>query len=244
MLQMPSNQKEKIHSMVLGILTFVGLIFILLPSTPQFKVGTWLIVLGLYFYKGLKLKTALRLILYALFFSVMFLVLFLLYPSERHVSGEDIVIYKYSVNSGVLKEAISSFLRIAALSHLSMASSIVISYSHIILLLLSKGKIRSTIGYPLMVALNSINLFKDEFNRIKLANKFRGLGTYRSLFIVFPLLVFAIRHSQRGALSLVTRGINTKKRYYYNYDMNSLDYFILISVSGFILVSYIFTTIL
>jgi energy-coupling factor transporter transmembrane protein EcfT len=78
-------------------------------------------------------------------------------------------------------------------------------------------------GYPLLIAMNSILLFKEEFDRIKLSAKFRGLGLKDRLFALFPLLVFAIRHSQRGSLSLVTRGLNPNKSFYFGYEISIQD---------------------
>jgi hypothetical protein len=71
--------------------------------------------------------------------------------------------------------------------------------------------------------MNSIALFKDEFDRIKVNARLRDLPLKDRLSIFFPLLVFAIRHSQRGALSLVTRGLSDQKSFYFSYDISSLD---------------------
>jgi energy-coupling factor transporter transmembrane protein EcfT len=78
-------------------------------------------------------------------------------------------------------------------------------------------------GYPILLALNSIALFKEEYDRIKINARLRDLPFKDQFMLFFPLLVFAIRHSQRGALSLVTRGLNQQKTFYFSYGLSFDD---------------------
>jgi len=48
-------------------------------------------------------------------------------------------------------------------------------------------------------------------DRLRIIAKQRELDLKDRMAFFFPLLVFAIRHSQRGSLALVTRGLSEKK---------------------------------
>lgn len=124
---------------------------------------------------------------------------------------------------GNQKEALHLGLRLFLLMLASMASGRIINYTKVVLFLVIHKGLKVLWGYPIMIALNSILLFKDEYEKIKLNGKLRNLSWIDKLGLLFPLLVFAIRHSQRGSLSLVTRGLNPSKSFYFNYETTAHD---------------------
>lgn len=217
------TKKEYIHSWYLLIISMFGLIFLLASNVLIVNVFMAGFILFLYRKNGLPDKVLIRLSFYALFFSSMFLVLNLLYPGEKFQIGEQVSIGQMTFYKAALINGLMNFARLFMLSLVSMSSTYAIIYTKVILYLIIHKGLKVIMGYPLLIALNSILLFKEEFDRIRLSARFRGLGWWDRLFVLFPLLVFAIRHSQRGSLSLVTRGLNPNKSFYFGYELVPSD---------------------
>lgn len=218
------TKKEFIHSWYLLIMSMFGLIFLLASKTLPLNFLMAGFLLYLYRKNGLPNKVLIKLSVFALFFSSVFLFLNLLYPGEKLQVGEQISIGTVTFYKAALMNGLINFGRLFMLSLVSMCSTYAIIYTKVILYLIIHKGLKVILGYPLLIALNSILLFKEEFNRIRLSAKFRGLGWWDRLFVLFPLLVFAIRHSQRGSLSLVTRGLNPNKSFYFGYDLVPSDH--------------------
>ena len=229
------SSNEFIHSWCLLLMSLWTLLYLLFSKAINSNIAIVLMILGFYSKNGLSIKDLLKIAIYAFFFSSMFLLLNLLYPAKSLKTGEILVIYSINIYRNALTNGLGNFMRIFMLSLVSMSSTYAIVYSKVILYLMSNRKLKVSLGYPLLIALNSILLFKKEFMRIRLAAKLRGLSRWNQVFILFPLLVFAIRHSQRGALSLITRGLNPNKTLYFKYettlgDLRWIFAFVLISI--------------
>lgn len=214
---------EFIHSWYLLIMSFFTFIFLLASNVLWANLILTLFMLVLFKKNGLSNRTLMKLSLYAGFFASMFLLLNLLYPGEKLRVGEQVMIFSWSVYKAALINGLQNFARLFMLTLVSMSSTYIIIYTKVILYLIIHKGLKVIMGYPLLIALNSILLFKEEFDRIRLSARFRGLGWWDRLFVLFPLLVFAIRHSQRGSLSLVTRGLNPNKSFYFGYELSPRD---------------------
>lgn len=217
------TKPEFIHSWYLFLMTMLSLVFLLASSVLPANFILSLFILYLFRKNGLKNKTLIKLGIFAFFFSGMFLLLNMLYPSEKYRSGVEVLIFGKSFYRAALMNGLHNFSRLFMLSLVSMSSTFAITYTKMILYLVIHKGLKVFMGYPLLIALNSILMFKEEFDRIRLSAKFRGLGWWDRLFVLFPLLVFAIRHSQRGSLSLVTRGLNPNKSFYFGYELSLSD---------------------
>lgn len=217
------GKTEYIHSWYLLIMSAFGLIFLLASKTLPLNLILSCFLLFLYKKNGLKNTVMLKLMVFALFFSSVFLFLNLLYPGEKLKVGEQLSLGNFTFYKAALQNGLINFARLFMLSLVSMCSTSAIIYTKVILYLIIHKGLKVVMGYPLLIALNSILLFKEEFDRIRLSAKFRGLGWWDRIFVLFPLLVFAIRHSQRGSLSLVTRGLNPNKSFYFGYDIVPSD---------------------
>lgn len=217
------SKPEYLHSWYLFIMTILTLIFLLASSVLPVNLVLSLLLLYLFKKNGLKNKTLFKLSLFAFFFSAMFLLLNMLYPAEKYRTGEQLILFGKYFYKAALFNGLQNFARLFMLSLVSMSSTFAITYTKMILYLVIHKGLKVFMGYPLLIALNSILLFKEEFDRIRLSAKFRGLGWWDRLFVLFPLLVFAIRHSQRGSLSLVTRGLNPNKSFYFGYELSLSD---------------------
>lgn len=214
---------EYIHSWYLLIISFLCFVFLLASSVLPANLVLALVVLYLYRKNGLKGRILFKLSLFSAFFASLFLLLNLLYPGEKLRVGEQLYFFSTPVYKAALMNGLLNFSRLFLLTLVSMSSTYAITYTKVILYLIIHKGLKVIMGYPLLIALNSILLFKDEFERIRLSAKFRGLGWWDRLFVIFPLLVFAIRHSQRGSLSLVTRGLNPNKSFYFGYELTAHD---------------------
>lgn len=207
------KREEYFHSWYLLIVTFLVVLFLLINRNLYLNIPLILFAFVLFFRNGLKLKKFLRFFIYAALFSLSFFLLSRIHPGKE----------------ASMEKSIQTMIRLLTVTLVSMSSGSVINYTNVVLHLIVHKGLKIFWGYPLLLALNSIALFKEEYDRIKINAKLRELPFLDQLVLFFPLLVFAIRHSQRGALSLVTRGLNKEKSFYFRYDVAWHDKTILFS---------------
>jgi energy-coupling factor transporter transmembrane protein EcfT len=217
------RQREYIHSWYVFIITTSSLIFLLLNKNLPLSALLISVVLFLYVKNGLAAKRFFKVFSYAFFFSFTIFLLAVFNPSKALQTGSvykflNVTFFKSSVDKAFL-----TMMKLFMVSFLSICSSSAINYTKVILHLIVHKGLKLIWGYPFLLAINSIHLLKDEYERIKLNAHLRKLPFKDKIFLFFPLLVFAIRHSQRGALSLVTRGLNDKKTFYFSYDLSLMD---------------------
>lgn len=218
MNQVPAPS-EFLHSWYLLLVSLLSLLFLLLSSCLWANVLLVAVVLFLCFKNGLSAKTFARMVFYALVFSLIMYGLNLLWAK--------------SSGSSERQSALILSARLFLLVLCSMSTARVINYTKVILYLIIHLGLKVIWGYPVMIALNSILLFKEEYEKIKLNGRLRNLSFMQKLGLLFPLLVFAIRHSQRGSLSLVTRGLNPSKSFYFSYATSSKDRSVFLLFLGF-----------
>lgn len=121
----------------------------------------------------------------------------------------------------VLTNANKTAIKILALTWVSLLSSKMINIRDVIIFLLQHQWMSSQIAYAIMVGLNSINLLRKEAKRINLNARLRGIKGRQRFSQWIPLLIFSLRHAQRGAMSLRARGLSNNKKFYYNYQATS-----------------------
>lgn len=200
---------EYLHSWYLLLMSLLTLLFLLLSPYPLANAVLVLLIHYFCFKNGMTGRILFRHIFYSLLFAAMMFGMNYLWRSVR---GEVNIIETLNL-SGKL------FLLVLA----SMASARFINYTKVIMYLIIHQGLKVLWGYPLMIALNSIVLFKEEYEKIKLSGRLRNLSAKDKVGLLFPLLVFAIRHSQRGSLSLVTRGLHPSKSFYFSYETTRHD---------------------
>ncbi len=200
---------EYLHSWYLFVASLLGLLFLLASSYLWANALMAIVLHYIYFKNGMRRKTFLRNVFLALIFSSFTFALVWFWPKTQ---GGDVLINGLKIATKLLILVLTS-----------MGSAGIINYTKVVLYLVIHKGLKVLWGYPVIIALNSILLFKEEYERIRLNGKFRNLGLKGKLGVLFPLLVFAIRHSQRGSLSLVTRGLNPHKNFYFNYQINPHD---------------------
>lgn len=215
--------KEFLHSWYLLLMSLFSLGFLMVNSRFLFNIPVVVFLLYMYFKNGLSTSIFKKFLLYAFVFSFGFFVLKIIYPAQNLKMGNNFQVFNFVIYQDVLKASGLSMGKLFLVSLLSMSSGAVINYTKVVLYLIVHKGLKLFWGYPILLALNSIVLFKEEFERIQINVRMRNLPFKDKISLFFPLLVFAIRHSQRGALALVTRGLNNQKTFYFSYDVRKTD---------------------
>ncbi len=121
--------------------------------------------------------------------------------------------------------AINNFARAILLTSLSLSAGLIIDFEHLLLFLMSKKILPPTIGYPIFAAINALEHLREEKKRLDHLARMRGLYHFRyRLHQIMPLLVFALRHSQRAATAMIARGLNDQKVFYFDYSISRKDF--------------------
>jgi len=186
-------------------------------------------VLILYFFNGL---TFYQFFLNVLFCSLMSLGIFFLniiHPDLNEMAfGPFVTIAGFQIQLSVIKQAFYYFLRLFLLSLISLSCGKILDLNQLVLYLMQVHHLSVKIGYSLIISLNSIGQLKKEFTRIMINLKLKGIPFRKRIYFMVPLIVFAFRYSERASLSLVTRGVNAEKTFFYHYQLEAKDRKILI----------------
>ena len=215
--------REFIHSWYVFMMTLLTLIFLLTNKKLMLDLPLVFFMIYVFLKNGLLFSKLKENIFFAFVFSFSFFFIGILYPAKALMTGASYSICYLEIPVVVFRKAFFTMIRLFFISLLSMSSSTIINYTKVILYLISEKGLSVFWGYPLLLALNSISLFKKEFERIRINARLRNLPLKDKFSLFFPMLIFAIRHSQRGAMSLVTRGLNNHRKFYFNYGLSPLD---------------------
>ncbi|MGL4766616.1 MAG: hypothetical protein ACRCV6_00805 [Formosimonas sp.] len=109
-------------------------------------------------------------------------------------------------------------LKVWSLTWVALLSARMMVLRDVITFALQRGWLSMQIAYAMLVGLGSIELLRGEVQRINLSAKLRNLTGFQRFLQWIPLLIFGLRHAQRGAMSLRARGLATQKTFYYNYQ--------------------------
>ena len=221
------DKKSNFHPWYNFIFTIIILFSLLLIKNNGTRVFLFILISIVYFYCGMRIVAFLKNSLRSLLFASVFFVLTLLNPNPNLLHSQISHWGPLTFSDEILFIGFSNLIKLTLLMTISMSSLLVIDYSHLVLYLISEKKLSVHFGYPLLLALNSISLFKKEFQRINIMAISRGLSFYERSMMLFPLLVFAVRHAERGSMSLVTRGIHSERTFYYNYGVTKKDNFLM-----------------
>jgi len=199
------------HPVILFGITLLAFLFIWFSKQPIYVLLMACGTLFFYTFAGLTLRTIGMALLIIVPLISLLLLTNMLFGQEN------------------LRELFPSLQRLFWLFIVSICSAHLVDYEKLLLYCMSRKWLSVMIGYPMLIAINSVSLLKEEVQRIKISFRFKGVPMYKKLFVLFPLLVFAIRHSQRGAIALVTRGLNKDKNFYFSYDILTRDRRLLLS---------------
>lgn len=196
----------KKHPLPLLVLSFIPIFAILILGLGLTTVYLFLLHSLLCLVCGIGFKRYLKLFLLVVLFSLSLFVLNYLYST--------------------LSMAFYNFFRAILLTFVSVSASFIIDFEWLLLFMMSKKVLSPTKGYPIFAAINAIEHLKEEKKRLDHLAKMRGLTGIRHQFrLILPLLVFAVRHSQRSATAMIARGLNDQKNFYYDYSIKVSDWY-------------------
>jgi energy-coupling factor transporter transmembrane protein EcfT len=222
---------ESIHSVILLVLTIIGIVYFFIISNFIYYLPVAAFLLVMYFINDVSLRKIIKGIVIGIVLSFFCAYFILLFPNEK---------IPYDV---LLKKQTSVFIRVGTISIISYLSLFAINFEKIMIYLLKKKKISANYGYPLLLAFSSVSQLKSEMKKIKINARLRNLPWQDRVNVYFPLLVYAIRHADRGAMALITRGLNEDKYYYFEIEIKTKDQSLLsfgmifILICGFISLS-------
>lgn len=193
---------EKVHSAISAVVLSLVLVALFVFSVPMIMAGLFLTVIGYFIYLGLPLLRLIMISLYTLAFTAIYLFMVLLFPNPERLFD------------------VSVFIRLFFVSTLSVSSLAVIHGEVILLYLAQQKKIPVMLVYPLLFSLSSIGLFKQKFELYKLNHRLRETKGWVLPKMLFQFLIFTLRFSESGALSLIARGLSENKLYYYNFSVS------------------------
>ncbi len=216
------------NSWYIFIIAILGIsFFIFIKNLGLYLLMSFVLISILFFYQ-LKIKDALRIFLYSGLFALSYGVTLLIFPAKSIMNGQVFTLFNYEIYKAVWDAAIILTFRVLFVSFFSLTSFLVMDFEKMFVHFMSQKILSVRWGYPILIGMNSINLLKSEFERIKINARMRGLKKREFPRLFFTLLVFAIKHSERGSLSLITRGINEKKLFYFNLVPTVQDKLILV----------------
>ncbi|MES2801703.1 MAG: hypothetical protein V4654_04375 [Bdellovibrionota bacterium] len=159
--------------------------------------------MSIYFlYLGLSVLRLIKIAIYTSAFTGIYLLMALLFPNPERAFDATV------------------FIRLFFVSTLSVSSIAVIHGEVILLYLAQQKKLPVLLIYPLLFSLNSIGLFKQKFELYNLNHRLRQTKGLILPKILFQFLVFTLRFSESGALSLIARGLSENKLYYYDFSIS------------------------
>lgn len=208
------KKRLSFHSSYFFLLVLCFFVAISIPALYRVTF-MWSVTLFLFsILMGLKIKNALQIILITFLFSYSVFLLFLFFPGHEYKTGGNITILGFTFFKKAFEHALSNWLRLWAISLFSLSSAKVLDGEELILYGMQRNVISKRLGYSLLMGLNSISGFVDEWKQVSLNLKLRGIKTTNPFKRIFPLLVYAFRSSLRGAMALRARGLKETKTFY------------------------------
>ncbi len=204
----------KLHSIISLLVVIICLIIISIAPNMSVMLKLFSASLFYLFLAGLSLQRFVKILPIVLIFTMSYLLSFLIFAEIKITSVDDLISSK----------AFYIALRLFTTSLLSICSLSVIQHEVCILYFCQKKMLPAKIGYPLLFSLNSISQFKKQFELIRLNARLRRIKGWLLPHILFQLIVFSLRFSEKGALSLTTRRLSEQKDYYQRFDIPWQDW--------------------
>lgn len=218
--------KEKINSSILLAMTLIASLFFLIFSKMQNLIPVYVLVWGLFHYQGMKLNNILKIISAAFLFSFFCSYFVVVFPSVEMRQPPFVDFGFIKISKLLIETQFKVFIKVGLVSSVSFAAVKIINFEKILIHLMKIKWLNVNFAYPILLAFNSIFLIQNEFEKIKINARFRKLGLRARLNVFFPLLIFAIRHADRGAMSLTARGLNENKSFYFETHPTNKDYYL------------------
>lgn len=181
-------------------------------------VPVFIFICGYFFYLGLTLAYFSRVVVYTLAFATFYLLMILLFPGrESFFYGKPLSAILNLAYFSKSKEIIV-FQRLFFVSTVSVCALQVIRIEVVLLSLVQKSRLSVMFVYPLLFALSSITLLKHKYDLYVFNARLRQVKGFLLPRLLFQFLVFVLRYSESGALSLIARGLSPQKKSYYDFN--------------------------
>ena len=192
------------HTLMLVMLFFIGVAF---PVAWHTVVAWSLAMMVLAKIQGMRWRSILVYLGLALLLSWSIWLWNIVFVAER--------------TDATMQKANQILLRVTTMTWVALMSGSMVNLRDVVSTALQRGWLSMNVAYALQLGFGAIGLMRAEIKRIMLSAKLRGL-TWRERFLQWlPILIFALRHATRGAMSLRARGLaehETRKTFYYNYQ--------------------------
>ncbi len=210
--------RKNIHSVPFLCLIMIYFVLMIFNFSVNMMLLLALLILILIFVTSPRMILSWKIPCFALLFSLGIFVFYLFYPNEQVYSGEALAVFgDFTIDSGVLKNALLHWLKIFLITTVSLYSGNVFQYEEFVFSLMTTRsifKIPVKWGYAILVGFYSIGHIKDELDQVRINKKMRNIKKQSMFDYLFLLLVFAFRYSERKSLSLITRNLSLDKTFY------------------------------
>lgn len=229
------NDKSKplIHAHHLFTLVIIFFILIVFPGTEKVTMIWAFSFFVLSLLMGLTWKKAIVILILTLFFSLSVFILFLFFPDKRFYTGEVQQFFALKFYYGVIENALKNWLRLWSISLCSLVTSSVLNSEELIFYWMQEKGMPKKLGYSMLMAINSIKSFKEEWLKISRNLKMRKLNNLNFVARLFPIMVHSFRVSLRGAMSLRSRGLVEHKVFYVSHlptPFQNLVFYVLLTI--------------
>lgn len=219
---------ERIHSLIIFSISITGILFYFFNRNFIWNLPVFIFLLISFFINKVELKKIILVVVGAFIFSFFCSYFIVFFPNELMHRPPFIDMKFMKVSEVLFWTQFKVFLRIGFISSISFLSLFAINFEKLLVYFLEKKWMSAKLGYPLLLAFNSVSLLRAEYQKIQINAKFRNISLVERWNTLFPLLVFAIRHADRGAMSLITRGLNENKSYYFEVKLMKRDLMVFI----------------
>ena len=134
------------------------------------------------------------------------------------------IVFVHERTPDTINKANQILLRVTTLTWVALMSGKMLNLRDVVSFALQRGWLSMNIAYALQLGFGSIELMRAEIRRIMLSAILRGLRWRERFLQWLPILIFALRHATRGAMSLRARGLpvdSVRKTFYYNYQITA-----------------------
>ena len=131
------------------------------------------------------------------------------------------IIFVAEHSDDTVQKANQILLRVTTMTWVALLSGSMLNLRDVVSTALQRGWLSMNVAYALQLGFGAIGLMRAEIKRIMLSAKLRGLSWRERFLQWLPILIFALRHATRGAMSLRARGLaehEARKTFYYNYQ--------------------------
>ena len=97
--------------------------------------------------------------------------------------------------------------------------------------LIQQFRLSPLLGYPAFIAINAIKHAQSEYQRILIIKKLRKIKGLNIFSTAIPLLVYAVRFSERSSIALLSKGFTKNRVYFFDYSISEKELKIVLIIS-------------